>query len=40
MTRVRVVTLNVWNLEGDPRRQNVINAEVRRLDPASFPSKK
>jgi endonuclease/exonuclease/phosphatase family metal-dependent hydrolase len=31
--RVRVVTLNVLNLEGDPRRQEVINAELRRLAP-------
>jgi endonuclease/exonuclease/phosphatase family metal-dependent hydrolase len=31
--RLRVVTLNVWNDEGDPRRTEVINAELRRLDP-------
>ena len=31
--RVRVLTLNVLNLEGDPRRQEVINAELRRLEP-------
>jgi endonuclease/exonuclease/phosphatase family metal-dependent hydrolase len=31
--RVRVVTLNVWNTEGDPRRPEVINRELRRLDP-------
>lgn len=30
---LRVVTLNVWNDEGDPRRTKVINAELRRLDP-------
>lgn len=30
--RIRIVTLNVWNLEGDPRRQAVMNAELRRLD--------
>ena len=33
MTRVRILTLNVWNLEGDPRRQAVINSELRRLAP-------
>jgi endonuclease/exonuclease/phosphatase family metal-dependent hydrolase len=31
--RLRVVTLNVWNTEGDPRRARLINAELRRLDP-------
>lgn len=30
---VRVVTLNVWNLEGDPRRLDLINQELRRLAP-------
>jgi endonuclease/exonuclease/phosphatase family metal-dependent hydrolase len=31
--RVRVLTLNVENLEGDPRRQEIIRAELQRLDP-------
>lgn len=31
--QIRIVTLNVWNLEGDPRRQAVMNAELRRLQP-------
>jgi endonuclease/exonuclease/phosphatase family metal-dependent hydrolase len=31
--RVRILTLNVLNLEGDPRRQQVINDELRRLEP-------
>lgn len=31
--RVRIVTLNVWNTEGDSRRPEVINRELRRLDP-------
>ncbi|HEY3786279.1 MAG TPA: endonuclease/exonuclease/phosphatase family protein [Steroidobacteraceae bacterium] len=31
--RIRVVTLNVWNTEGDPRRPELINQELRRLKP-------
>lgn len=31
--RLRVLTLNVWNQEGDPRRIGLINHELRRLDP-------
>jgi len=31
--RVRVVTLNVWNTEGDSRRLEFINRELRRLSP-------
>jgi len=31
--RMRILTLNVQNLEGDPRRQEILNAELRRLDP-------
>jgi endonuclease/exonuclease/phosphatase family metal-dependent hydrolase len=31
--RLRVLTLNVWNREGDPRRAELINRELRRLDP-------
>lgn len=31
--RLRIVTLNVWNDEGDPGRAEVINSELRRLDP-------
>jgi len=31
--RVRVVTLNVWNEDGDPRRFAFINRELRRLSP-------
>jgi endonuclease/exonuclease/phosphatase family metal-dependent hydrolase len=31
--RVRVVTLNVWNEEGDQRRFAFINRELRRLSP-------
>jgi endonuclease/exonuclease/phosphatase family metal-dependent hydrolase len=30
---MRILTLNVQNLEGDPRRQEILNAELRRLDP-------
>lgn len=30
---IRVATLNVWNTEGDPRRPDIINRELRRLDP-------
>lgn len=31
--RVRVLTLNVQNDEGDPRRAELISREIRRLDP-------
>jgi endonuclease/exonuclease/phosphatase family metal-dependent hydrolase len=31
--RVRVVTLDVWNTEGDPRRLDLINRELRTLAP-------
>ena len=31
--RVRVLTLNVWNTEGDPQRVEIINRELRKLDP-------
>ena len=31
--RLRVVTLNVWNNQGDPRRSTIINQELRRLNP-------
>lgn len=31
--RVRVITLNVWNVEGDSRRHGIINQELRRLRP-------
>lgn len=31
--RLRVLTLNVQNDEGDPRRTGLINRELRRLDP-------
>ena len=31
--RLRVVTLNVWNTEGDARRPELINHELKRLDP-------
>jgi endonuclease/exonuclease/phosphatase family metal-dependent hydrolase len=31
--RVRVITLNVWNTEGDSRRPELINRELRRLSP-------
>jgi endonuclease/exonuclease/phosphatase family metal-dependent hydrolase len=31
--RLRIVTLNVWNDEGDPGRTEVINGELHRLDP-------
>jgi endonuclease/exonuclease/phosphatase family metal-dependent hydrolase len=30
---LRVVTLNVWNEEGDSRRAGIINRELRRLNP-------
>ena len=30
---LRVVTLNVWNRQGDPRRTGLINRELRRLAP-------
>ena len=31
--RIRVVTLNIWNSEGDPRRLELINRELRELRP-------
>jgi endonuclease/exonuclease/phosphatase family metal-dependent hydrolase len=31
--RIRVVTLNIWNDEGDPRRPELINRELRELRP-------
>lgn len=31
--RLRVVTFNVWNNEGDARRPELINRELKRLDP-------
>ena len=31
--RLRVVTLNIWNDEGDPRRVELINRELRELRP-------
>lgn len=31
--RLRVVTLNVWNTEGDARRPELINHELKRLNP-------
>jgi endonuclease/exonuclease/phosphatase family metal-dependent hydrolase len=31
--RLRVMTLNVWNTQGDPRRMELINSELRRLEP-------
>jgi endonuclease/exonuclease/phosphatase family metal-dependent hydrolase len=31
--RVRVITLNVWNIEGDGRRHRTINDELRQLKP-------
>jgi endonuclease/exonuclease/phosphatase family metal-dependent hydrolase len=31
--RVRVLSLNIWNEQGDPRRIELINRELRRLDP-------
>jgi endonuclease/exonuclease/phosphatase family metal-dependent hydrolase len=31
--RIRVVTFNVWNTEGDPRRLDLINRELRHLAP-------
>jgi endonuclease/exonuclease/phosphatase family metal-dependent hydrolase len=30
---LRVLTLNVWNTEGDPRRLEIISHELHRLDP-------
>jgi endonuclease/exonuclease/phosphatase family metal-dependent hydrolase len=30
---LRVLTLNIWNEEGDPRRFDLLNQELRRLDP-------
>jgi endonuclease/exonuclease/phosphatase family metal-dependent hydrolase len=33
MRRLRVLTLNVENVEGDPRRTKTINTELRRIDP-------
>jgi len=30
---VRVVTLNIWNTEGEPGRLEAINRELKRLDP-------
>jgi len=31
--RLRIVTLNVWNKQGDPGRTDLINRELRRLEP-------
>jgi hypothetical protein len=31
--RLRVVTLNVWNAEADARRSELINHELKPLDP-------
>jgi exonuclease III len=31
--RVRVITFNVWNVEGESRRHQIINQELRRLKP-------
>jgi endonuclease/exonuclease/phosphatase family metal-dependent hydrolase len=31
--RIRILTLNVWNTEGDPRRPDLINRGIRRLEP-------
>lgn len=31
--RIRILTLNVWNTEGDPRRPQVINHRIRQLEP-------
>jgi endonuclease/exonuclease/phosphatase family metal-dependent hydrolase len=33
MTRLRVLTINVENVEGDDRRTKAINREVRRIEP-------
>ena len=30
---LRVLTLNVWNTEGDPRRFDLVTRELRRIDP-------
>jgi len=30
---IRVLTLNIWNDQGDPRRLDLINRELRRLAP-------
>jgi endonuclease/exonuclease/phosphatase family metal-dependent hydrolase len=31
--RIRVLTVNIWNNQGDPRRQRVLNREIKRLNP-------
>lgn len=31
--RLRIITLNIWNTEGDPRRIGIINRALRRLSP-------
>ena len=31
--RIRILTLNVWNTEGDPRRAEIINHGIRQLKP-------
>jgi hypothetical protein len=31
--RLRVLAINVWNTKGDPRRLDLLNSELRRLDP-------
>jgi hypothetical protein len=33
---LRVLTLNVWNPTGDPRRARLINRELRRLAPEIY----
>ena len=30
---LRVLTLNIWNEEGNPQHLNLINHELRRLNP-------
>ncbi|MGH8287760.1 MAG: endonuclease/exonuclease/phosphatase family protein [Steroidobacteraceae bacterium] len=31
--RIRILTLNVWNTEGDPRRLEIIIRGIRQLEP-------
>src|SRR5262245_50734694 len=33
MMRIRVLTLNIWNDQGDLRRQDILSRKLRRLDP-------
>ncbi len=39
-TRARILTMNVENIEGDPRRQEILRAGIEQIDPTWFRSKR